>query len=39
MDIVIALVIGATILGGFALQAVVSIVEALSKRDARRIGS
>jgi hypothetical protein len=38
MEIVLALVIGATIVGAMALQAVVSIVEALAKRDAHRIG-
>jgi hypothetical protein len=38
MDIVIALVIGATVVGALALQAVVSVVEALAKRDAQKIG-
>jgi hypothetical protein len=32
MDLVIALVIGAVVLGAMALQAVVSVVEALAKR-------
>lgn len=32
MDLLIVLVIGAVVLGGVGLQAVVSIVEALSKR-------
>ena len=32
MDLVIAMVIGAVVLGGVGLQAVVSIVEALAKR-------
>jgi hypothetical protein len=35
MDIVIALVIGATIVGALALQAVVSIVEVVAKRGER----
>jgi hypothetical protein len=39
MSLVIALVIGATVAGALALQAVVSVVEALAKRDERRIGS
>lgn len=32
MDLLIAMVIGAVVLGGVGLQAVVSIVEALAKR-------
>ena len=32
MDLVIAMVIGAVVLGGVGLQAVVSIVETLAKR-------
>jgi len=35
MDIVIALVIGATVVGALALQAVVSVVEAAAKRGER----
>ena len=38
MNIVIALVIGATVVGGLALQAVVSVVESLAKRSTQRIG-
>jgi len=37
MDIVIALVIGGAVVGALALQSVVSIVEALAKRDTQRI--
>jgi hypothetical protein len=35
MDFVIALVIGAAVVGGLALQAVVSVVEALARRGER----
>jgi hypothetical protein len=35
MDLVIALVIGATIVGALALQAVVSIVDAVAKHGER----
>jgi archaellum component FlaG (FlaF/FlaG flagellin family) len=35
MDFVIALVIGATVVGALALQTVVSVVEALAKRGER----
>jgi hypothetical protein len=38
MDFVIAMVIGATVVGALALQAVVSTVEALAMRDAQKIG-
>ena len=38
MNIVIALVIGATVAGALALQAVVSVVESLAKREKQKIG-
>jgi hypothetical protein len=39
MDLVIALIIGATIVGALALQTVATVVETLAKRDQKRTDS